>query len=99
MKVSDYYKSALAAANSTDFPSAGFFPPVSSSLRFFPSQKEEYNGLTIELDRTYNSQTTPFRGCSAIPFISRRSREITIWRGDCSIEGRRGMRQERVRYW
>jgi programmed cell death 6-interacting protein len=29
MKVSDYYKSALAAANSTDFPSAGFFPPVS----------------------------------------------------------------------
>jgi hypothetical protein len=30
MKVSEYYKSALAAANSTDFPSAGFFPPVSS---------------------------------------------------------------------
>jgi programmed cell death 6-interacting protein len=36
MKVSDYYKSALAAANSTDFPSAGFFPPVSSSLLSFP---------------------------------------------------------------
>lgn len=36
MKVSDYYKSALAAANSTDFPSAGFFPPVSLSLLFFP---------------------------------------------------------------
>lgn len=29
MKVSDYYKSALAAANSTDYPSSGFFPPVS----------------------------------------------------------------------
>jgi len=28
MKVSEYYKSALTAANSTDFPSAGFFPPV-----------------------------------------------------------------------
>jgi hypothetical protein len=52
----------------------------------------------IELDRTYNSQTAPFRGCSAISFIPGRSREITIWRGDCSFEGRRGMRQERVGY-
>jgi programmed cell death 6-interacting protein len=34
MKVSDYYKSALAAANSTDSPSAGFFPPVSSPFPF-----------------------------------------------------------------
>jgi len=33
MKVSDYYKSALAAANSTDFPSAGFFPPVRLIIR------------------------------------------------------------------
>lgn len=32
MKVSDYYKSALAAANSTDHPSSGFFPPVSIPL-------------------------------------------------------------------
>jgi programmed cell death 6-interacting protein len=31
MKVSDYYKSALAAANSTDYPSAGFLPPVRPS--------------------------------------------------------------------
>ena len=38
MKVSDYYKSALAAANSTDFPSAGFFPPVSFSRSLFETK-------------------------------------------------------------
>jgi hypothetical protein len=92
MKVSDYYKSALAAANSTDFPSAGFFPPVSSSLRFFPLREEDCIGLMIELDRTYYSQTAPLRGCSAIPSIPGRSREITIWRGDRSSKGCRGMR-------
>ena len=32
MKVSEYYKSALTAANSTDFPSAGFFPPVRTTF-------------------------------------------------------------------
>jgi programmed cell death 6-interacting protein len=41
MKVSDYYKSALAAANSTDFPSAGFFPPVSTCSRLCSTQSDE----------------------------------------------------------